>query len=114
MRQESNLFYVTLVSDDQKQITAHKLVLSACSEFFKNIFNSNTHSHPLIYLDGIGASELNFVLDYIYQGEVQIYQENIDRFLEIAKKLKLDGLMASDDSPQAEFAPKTEQEVNSK
>merc|ERR1712126_317130 len=100
LRKESNLFDVTLVSDDQKQVTAHKLVLSACSDFFKNIFNSNTHSHPLIYLDGVGASELNLVLDYIYQGEVQIYQEKLDRFLEIAKKLKLDGLLATDDNQE--------------
>ena len=97
LRRESNLFDVTLVGDDHKQVTAHKLVLSACSDFFKDILYSNTHSHPLIYLDGLLAPELNLVLDYIYQGEVQIYQENLDRFLEIAKKLKLDGLMASDD-----------------
>ena len=94
-RQEQNLFDVTLVGDDHKQIAAHKLVLSACSDFFKDVLYSNTHSHPLIYLDGLGALELNLVLDYIYQGEVQIYQENLDRFLEIAKKLKLDGLMAT-------------------
>jgi len=112
LRQESNLFDVTLVSDDQQQVTAHKLVLSACSDFFKNIFNSNTHSHPLIYLDGVGASELNLVLDYIYQGEVQIYQEKLDRFLEIAKKLKLDGLLATDDGPQEDIAEKIEPEVS--
>merc|ERR1712126_504784 len=112
LRKESNLFDVTLVSDDQKQVTAHKLVLSACSDFFKNIFNSNTHSHPLIYLDGVGASELNLVLDYIYQGEVQIYQEKLDRFLEIAKKLKLDGLLATDDGPQEDFAEKIEPELS--
>ena len=100
LRQESNLFDVTLVSDDKNQVKAHKLVLSACSDFFKNIFYSNTHSHPLIYLDGVGASELNLVLDYIYEGEVQIYQETLDRFLEIAKKLKLDGLMATDDNQE--------------
>ena len=33
------------------------------------------------------------MLDYIYQGEVQIYQENLDRFLDIAKKFNLDGLV---------------------
>ena len=103
LRQETNLFDVTLVGDDHKQIAAHKLVLSACSDFFKDVLYSNTHSHPLIYLDGLRASELNLVLDYIYQGEVQIYQENLDRFLDIAKKLKLDGLLAADDGLSDEF-----------
>jgi len=104
LRRESNLFDVTLFGDDHKQVTAHKLVLSACSNFFKDVLYSNAHSHPLIYLDGLSAPELNLVLDYIYQGEVQIYQENLDRFLEIAKKLKLDGLMATDEITKQEDA----------
>ena len=95
MRQQSGLFDVTLVSSDQKQVSAHRLVLSACSDFFKNIFNNNnSHSHPLLYLDCVDSGEINLMLDYIYQGEVQIYQDHLDRFLEVAKKFKLDGLMA--------------------
>ena len=94
LRQESGLFDVTLVSNDQLQVSAHRLVLSACSDFFKTIFHSNTHSHPLLYLDGVDNREINLMLDYIYQGEVQIYQENLDRFLQIAEKFKLDGLLA--------------------
>ena len=90
LRQESGLFDVTLVGSDQKQLSAHRLVLSACSDFFKTIFHSNTHSHPLLYLDGVDHAEINLMLDYIYQGEVQIYQEHLDRFLEVAKKFKMD------------------------
>ena len=41
LRNEDYLHDVTLVSDDYKQVTAHKLVLSACSEYFKNIFRNN-------------------------------------------------------------------------
>ena len=88
------MFDVTLVGSDQKQLSAHRLVLSACSDFFKTIFHSNTHSHPFLYLDGVDHAEINLMLDYIYQGEVQIYQEHLHRFLEVAKKFKLDGLMA--------------------
>ena len=36
-RNESYLHDVTLVSDDYKHIPAHKLVLSASSEYFRNI-----------------------------------------------------------------------------
>ena len=38
------------------------------------------------------------ILDYIYHGEVQIYQEELDVFLSIAKKLKIEGLISNDDS----------------
>ena len=43
---------VTLVCDDDDQIGAHKVILSAASTFFKNIFKRNQHSHPLLYLRG--------------------------------------------------------------
>ena len=92
LRQEKEFFDVTLVSEDHHQVEAHKLVLSACSPFFKNLLTRNQHSHPLLCLDGIRADELQFVLDYIYQGEVQIFQEQLDRFLIIAEKLSLEGL----------------------
>ena len=93
LREEKDFFDVTLVSDDERQIPAHKLVLSACSDFFKSILRNNSHSHPLLYLSGIHSTNLSLILDYIYQGEVQIYQENLDSFLEVAQKLKIEGLL---------------------
>ena len=92
LRKEKEFFDVTLVSDDNHQVQAHKLLLSACSPFFRNILTQNPHSHPLLCLDGIRSDDLQFVLDYIYHGEVQIGQEQLDRFLNIAQKLKLEGL----------------------
>ena len=93
LRRESHFFDVTLVSADQRQIKAHKVVLSACSEFFKSILSENSHGHPLLYIDGISAAQMEQVLDYIYHGEVNIYQEDLDNFLSIAQKLKLEGLL---------------------
>ena len=77
LREEQDFYDVTLVSEDETQIQAHKLVLSACSSFFKSILKKNSHSHPLIYLSGVNSKSLGFVLDYIYQGEVQIYQDEL-------------------------------------
>ena len=96
LREEKDFFDVTLVSDDERQIPAHKLVLSACSDFFKSILRNNSHSHPLLYLSGIHSTNLSLILDYIYQGEVQIYQEHLDSFLEVAQKLKIEGLITAD------------------
>ena len=95
LRSEEEFFDVSLVSDDEKMMSAHKLVLSASSPYFKHILTTNKHSHPLLCLDGVSSAELQCVLDYIYQGEVQINQEYLDRFLQIASKLKLEGLLAS-------------------
>ena len=84
-RNEDYLHDVTLVSDDHKKLAAHKLVLSACSQYFKEIFKNNQHSHPLLCLDGISSEDLKNIMDYMYNGEVQIYQDNLDRFLVVAQ-----------------------------
>ena len=99
-RQEKHFFDVTLVSDDEVQIPAHKLVLSACSSFFKSILKTNVHSHPLIYLSGVNAINLGFILDYIYQGQVNIFQGQLDSFLDSAQKLKIEGLQANIEGDQ--------------
>ena len=100
LRSEEEFFDVSLVSDDQKMMSAHKLVLSASSPYFKHILTVNKHSHPLLCLDGVSSAELQCVLDYIYQGEVQIYQEQLDRFLVVAQRLQLEGLISQDDQQE--------------
>ena len=102
LRTEEEFYDVTLVSEDQHQVSAHKVVLAACSQYFKNVLKQNRHSNPLLCLDGVTTSELQFVLDYIYHGEVQIFQENLDRFLAVAEKFQLEGLINLPDSPKQE------------
>merc|ERR1712243_118967 len=104
LRNEEEFFDVTLVSDDQKQMMAHKVVLSSSSQYFKNILKTNKHSHPLLCLTGFTSMDLKNVLDYVYEGEVQIFQRDIDKFLDIAQRLKIDGLLSSDkDEEQMEY-----------
>ena len=102
-RNESYLHDVTLVSDDFKHIPAHKLVLSACSEYFKNILQETKQSQPLICLDGVNSKDLTNVLDYVYDGEVKIHQEDLDRFMSIAIKLSLEGLIGNEEEETGEI-----------
>ena len=94
LRKEEDFFDVTLVSDDEVQISAHKLVLASSSSFFKSVLRKTTHSHPLIYLSGVNSANLEFIMNYIYHGEVQISQELLDAFLDVAQKLKVSGLIS--------------------
>ena len=110
LRNEEYLHDVTLVCDDNSQVSAHKLVLSACSEYFKTIFRNNSHPSPLICLEGISSPELKNILDYMYNGEANIFQENLDSFLILAQRLKILGLLQNDD-PQEDL--KSEQNENS-
>ena len=94
LRNEEYLHDVTLVCDDNSQVSAHKLVLSACSEYFKTLFkNNNHHQSTLICLDGVTSKDLSNILDYMYNGETKIYQESLDRFLKTAQRLKVSGLL---------------------
>ena len=102
LRNEDYLHDVTIVSDDNEHIAAHKLVLSTCSEYFKSIFMKNKHSHPLVCLDGVSSDDVRNMLDYIYNGDLQIFQEDLDRFLNIAQRFKLEGLINNPDADQEE------------
>ena len=100
LRREEDFFNITLVGDDSKHVTAHKLVLASSSEYFKNFFSNNKkyfQSHAMICLEGLNQGDLNNVLDYIYNGEIQIYQHDLDRFLGIAERLKLEGLIGGEE-----------------
>ena len=92
IREDEDLFDVTFACDDQQQISAHKLVLSSSSEYFKNIFKHNKLSHPLLCVLDISSSEMKNILDYIYFGEATIDKDNIERFLIVSKRLKIEGL----------------------
>jgi len=100
---------VTLVGEDQKQIPAHKIVLSASSGFFMKILQQNDQSNLVIYFESFDSTELENVLEYMYKGEVKIFKENLDRFLKIAEKLELKGLMKPD---LKKNATKTEEKVD--
>ena len=92
LRNADDFYDVTLVSDDHQQVSAHKVVLSASSEYFKNILKKNKHSHPLLCLNGVKFNDLHNILDYIYNGEIQIFQDDLDSFLATAKRFQLEGL----------------------
>ena len=102
MRVKEQLLDVTLVCDND-QIKCHQLILSASSEFFKNIFTLNPHPHPLVYLRNIKFIELKKILDFMYKGEVIILQEDLESFLNTAEDLKVKGLICP--NPSVLLAP---------
>ena len=94
LRQKEDFCDVTLIGDDHKQVAAHKVILSSSSEYFDNVLtNAKKHANPLLCLGGLVIQDIQNILDYIYYGEVKIYQGDIDRFLEISERLKLEGLI---------------------
>ena len=92
LRDDSDFSDVTLVSEDGKQFGAHRLVLALSSPFFQNVFRKAKHAHPLIYMRGMKSKNLQAIIDFLYRGEANVYQEDLDSFLVIAEELQLKGL----------------------
>ena len=91
LRTDKDFTDVTLACEDQS-IKAHKVVLSACSPFFKKLLKTHSHPQPLIYMKGIKASSLAAIIDFLYLGEANVFQEDLDNFLALAEELQLKGL----------------------
>ena len=91
LRDDKDFFDVTLACDDE-QIQAHKVILSACSPFFRNILRRNPHQHPLLYLKGVKHADLQSVLNFMYHGEVNVAQGELNSFLAVAEDLQVKGL----------------------
>jgi len=94
IRDEKDFFDVTLACEDE-QIQAHKVILSACSPFFRTILRRNRHDHPLLYLKGVKYTEVISILNFMYHGEVNVAQEELNSFLSVAEDLRVKGLTQS-------------------
>merc|ERR1712050_374147 len=71
IREEKQFFDVTIACEDE-QVQAHKVILSACSPFFKKILRKNPHQSPLLFLRGVKYAEIVSILDFMYHGEVNV------------------------------------------
>ena len=98
LRDDEDFFDVTLCCgpDGTDRLRAHKVILSACSPFFRGILKNNPHQNPLIYLRGVTMEDLNSLLNFMYHGEANVTQEDLNSFLAVAEDLDVKGLTSSD------------------
>ncbi|XP_021914816.1 protein abrupt-like isoform X8 [Zootermopsis nevadensis] len=101
--QEEDLVDVTLAAGGQF-VHAHKIVLSVCSPYFKELFKVNPCKHPIVILKDVGHKELVAILQFMYQGEVNVQQEDLATFLKTAELLQIKGL-TENDSPATNTPP---------
>jgi len=99
LRDDKDFFDVTLACDDN-QIQAHKVILSACSSFFRSVLKKNPHQHPLLYLKGVRYEDIISVLNFMYHGEVNVAQEDLNSFLSVAEDLQVKGLTQNNQKDQ--------------
>merc|ERR1711934_1336585 len=84
LREDNDFVDVTLACEDGQQVEAHKVILASSSPFFQKLLGRNKHPRPLIYMRGMKSVDLLAIVDFLYRGEANVFQENLDSFLAIA------------------------------
>ena len=80
-REDKNFTDVTLVCEDGDQLELHKVVLANSSPIFQNILRKNKNTQPLIFMRGVNSKDLMAIVDFLYYGEANVLQENLDSCL---------------------------------
>ncbi|XP_022917484.1 protein abrupt-like isoform X1 [Onthophagus taurus] len=91
LRDDEDFTDVTIACDGQR-LQAHKVVLSACSPFFKELFKTNPCPHPIIFMRDVEARHIVALMEFMYAGEVNVAQAQLSAFLKTAESLKIRGL----------------------
>ena len=91
LKSDGGFFDVSIACED-RILETHKLILAASSSVFGQILTQFSHPHPMIYIKGIKASDMNALLHFMYCGEVSVEQDQLQSFLAAAEELKVQGL----------------------
>ena len=89
---DTDLSDVTLATEDGCQLSAHKVILAACSPLFKRLLQKNQNVYPLLYLMGVQLSQLQQLLSYIYLGQCDLTQDQLPAFMATGNQLEVEGL----------------------
>ena len=81
-----------------KHFKVHRMIISAHSKFLKHLFDTATVGihhmlvHPVIVLPGVSKKYFETLLDYIYNGQVNIARSDLQNFKEAVTYLEIEGL----------------------
>ncbi|XP_074094183.1 uncharacterized protein LOC141524291 isoform X1 [Cotesia typhae] len=106
LRDDEDFVDVTFACDGRR-LQAHKVVLSACSPYFKELFKTNPCKHPIIFMRDVEFEHLQSLLEFMYAGEVNISQAELPTFLRTAESLQIRGLTDSQNQHNNEKHSKT-------
>ena len=59
--------------------------------------------HSFIYTRGSKSEDLLAVVNFLYHGEANVFQDNLDSFLAYAEELQLKGLMGKSENKPEDF-----------
>lgn len=82
---------VTLYCDGLS-LKCHKFILSACSSYFDKILSESPCEHPVVILRDIPYSQMQALLQFIYNGELVTDETKLSTLVELAQTLQIKGI----------------------
>nr|XP_060511780.1 kelch-like protein 2 [Panthera onca] len=90
LRSQNLLCDVTIVAEDM-EISAHRVVLAACSPYFHAMFTGEMSESRAkrVRIKEVDGWTLRMLIDYVYTAEIQVTEENVQVLLPAAGLLQL-------------------------
>ena len=97
LKSDTDFTDVTLVSEDLVHIRAHKVILAASSDLFQDILRNTNSPNSLLYLKGVHHDHLEALMTFVYDGEVEVEEKNLEELMRVAMELQVKGLFREND-----------------
>ncbi|CAG7826446.1 unnamed protein product [Allacma fusca] len=86
-------FTDVLVACEGKTIKCHKMVLSACSKYFEQVFCEYPQQNStLVILKDMKFADIQAIIEFMYQGEINVAHDQLASLLKAAESLQVKGL----------------------
>lgn len=85
-------FTDVIIAAEGKHIKCHKMVLSACSSYFEQLFVNFSEPNQIVILKDTSFADIAAIVDFMYKGEINVSQDKLSSLLKTAENLKVKGL----------------------
>jgi len=99
-------FTDVILAAEGKNIKCHKMVLSACSSYFEQLFVNFSEPNQIVILKDTSFLDIAAIVDFMYKGEINVSQDRLSSLLKTAENLKVKGL-AEVSGEEKEASPPT-------
>jgi len=100
-------FTDVILAAEGRSIKCHKMVLSACSSYFEQLFINFSEPNQIVILKDTSFLDISAIVDFMYRGEINVSQDRLSSLLKTAENLKVRGLaeVSGDEKEPKEPAP---------
>jgi len=85
-------FTDVVVAAEGRHVKCHKMILSACSSYFEQLFINFNEPHQVVILKDTSFADIVAIVEFMYKGEINVSQDKLSSLLKTAENLKVKGL----------------------